>query len=174
MTDRHTVDTITSDQLDALYDQLEDDAAQHDRAMKTVSRERETYRAAWKEAQRMRAKAEQRAEQAEELLRIAHGTSNRAEAERARAVQRAERAETALVRVHHVAALIHAGAPWTANHHETAARIRAALAEPSSLAETEATEPALLAGIRDLSIPEPPKAPVCGCTYGERCPNCRD
>lgn len=27
MTDRHTVDTITSDQLDALYDQLEDQSA---------------------------------------------------------------------------------------------------------------------------------------------------
>lgn len=35
----------------------------------------------------------QRAEQAEELLRIAHDTSNRSEAERARAVQRAQAAE---------------------------------------------------------------------------------
>ncbi|MET9140532.1 hypothetical protein [Streptomyces parvulus] len=40
-------------------------------------------------------------------------------------------AEAALVRVHHVAALIHAGAPWLANHTETAARIRAAIAGPA-------------------------------------------
>lgn len=40
-----------------------------------------------------RQQAEQRAEQLEELLRIAHDTSNRSETERARAVQRAERAE---------------------------------------------------------------------------------
>jgi chromosome segregation ATPase len=38
----------------------------------------------------------QRAEQAEDLLRIAHDTSNRSEAERARAVQRAEEAEDRL------------------------------------------------------------------------------
>lgn len=43
-----------------------------------------------------RQQAEQRAEQLEELLRIAHDTSNRSEAERARAVQRAERAEALL------------------------------------------------------------------------------
>jgi hypothetical protein len=41
-------------------------------------------------------RALQRAEQAEELLRIAHDTSNRAETERARAVQRAEAAERQL------------------------------------------------------------------------------
>ena len=72
MTDRHTVDTITSDALDALYDQL-----------------------------------------------VA--------------------AEAALVRVHHLAATIHAGAPWLANHTETAARIRSAIAGPNPAA-TEATE----------------------------------
>lgn len=43
-----------------------------------------------------------------------------------------------------VADRIEAGAPWTANHQDTAARIRAALAL------------------------------TCACTYGERCPNCRD
>jgi ParB-like chromosome segregation protein Spo0J len=40
-----------------------------------------------------------RAEQAEDLLRVAHDTSNRSEAERARAVQRAETAEAAIKRV---------------------------------------------------------------------------
>ncbi|KMS79087.1 hypothetical protein ACH49_13605 [Streptomyces leeuwenhoekii] len=62
-----------------------------------------------------------------------------AEYERDLARQRVERAEAALVRVHHVAAAIHAGAPWTANHRETAARIRSAIAEPAPAA-TEATE----------------------------------
>lgn len=42
----------------------------------------------------------QRAEQAEELLRIAHDTSNKSEAERARAVQRAETAEHRLDLAH--------------------------------------------------------------------------
>jgi len=55
-----------------------------------------------------------------------------------------QRAEAALDRVRAVADRIEAGAPWTANHHDTAARIRAALAL------------------------------TCTCTYGERCPNCRD
>ncbi|WP_432136800.1 hypothetical protein [Streptomyces sp. bgisy154] len=43
---------------------------------------------------------------------------------------RAEQADAALVRVHHVAAAIHAGAPWTANCETTAARIRAAITGP--------------------------------------------
>jgi hypothetical protein len=42
------------------------------------------------------AKERARADQVEELLSVAHETSNRSEAERARAVQRAERAETEL------------------------------------------------------------------------------
>ncbi|MFF7553603.1 hypothetical protein ACFZA9_12035 [Streptomyces olivaceus] len=41
-------------------------------------------------------------------------------------------AEAALVRVHHLAAAIHAGAPWLSNHSETAARIRAAIAGPTT------------------------------------------
>ncbi|UDM00051.1 hypothetical protein [Streptomyces longhuiensis] len=52
----------------------------------------------------------------------------------------AERAEAALVRVHHVAAAIHSGAPWAASRYETAARIRAATGPDS--AATEAIEPA--------------------------------
>ncbi|MCM8552265.1 hypothetical protein [Streptomyces sp. STCH 565 A] len=46
--------------------------------------------------------------------------------------QRAARAEAALVRVHHLAAAIHAGAPWTANHTETATRIRNAITGPTT------------------------------------------
>ncbi|MCX4622818.1 hypothetical protein ACF09G_12985 [Streptomyces albogriseolus] len=42
------------------------------------------------------AQVRQHAEQAEDLLRVAHETSNRSEAERARAVERAERAEATL------------------------------------------------------------------------------
>lgn len=41
----------------------------------------------------------QRAEQAEDLLRVAHDTSNRSEAERARAVHRAEQAEAEVERL---------------------------------------------------------------------------
>lgn len=86
MADRHTVDTITSDALDALYARLE---------------------------------------QAEDLLRIAHDTSNRSETERARAVQRAERAEAAITRVHD------AIAPYSWPHAQVpAAKVRAALDEP--------------------------------------------
>lgn len=43
--------------------------------------------------------AERRANQVEDLLRVAHKTSNRSEAERARAVERAEQAETTVARV---------------------------------------------------------------------------
>ena len=57
--------------------------------------------------------------------------------------ERAEQAEAALTRVQHVAALIHAGAPWTANRTDTAARIRAAIAGPGTAA-TEATVPRAL------------------------------
>jgi hypothetical protein len=44
-----------------------------------------------------------------------------------------EQAQGAIERVRHIAALIEAGAPWTANHQDTARRIRAALdAEPGT------------------------------------------
>ena len=44
-----------------------------------------------------------------------------------------EQAQGAIERVRHVAELIEAGAPWTANHQDTARRIRAALdAEPGT------------------------------------------
>lgn len=46
---------------------------------------------------------EQRIQQAEELLRIAHETSNRSEAERARAVRRAEQLAAAVLRIHTLA-----------------------------------------------------------------------
>ena len=49
-------------------------------------------------------------------------------------LRRAERAEAALARVHHLAAAIHAGAPWLATHTETAARIRAAITGPGPAA----------------------------------------
>lgn len=87
MTDRIKLDDLTSDQLDALYEQLDQ--------LRAVAR---GYCPAcgrgdaapgvehWEQQKR-------RADQAEELLHIAHETSNRSEAERARAVQRAETAE---------------------------------------------------------------------------------
>src|SRR5690606_39803965 len=57
--------------------------------------------------------------------------------------ERAEQAEAALTRVQHVAALIHAAAPWTANRTDTAARIRAAIAGPGT-ATAEETVPRAL------------------------------
>lgn len=72
-----------------------------------------------------------RADQANDLLRIAHETSNRSEAERALAVQRAERAEAAIERVQHACHAL----PY-----EHARRILAALDETSPAA-TQATQP---------------------------------
>ena len=52
--------------------------------------------------------------------------------------QRVTQLEAAHARVHHVADLIDAGAPWTANHQDTAHRLREALGEQHPAA-TEAT-----------------------------------
>lgn len=93
MTDRIPLDDLTSDQLDALYDQL--DAAH--RRIKT-------------------------------LEHVAAGNKRHVQA----IVPDLERAEAALARVHHLADLIHAGAPWTANHSELATRIRAAITGPTT------------------------------------------
>lgn len=99
MSNRLTVDTINSDQLDAL--QLR--AARMEHATKQAAELRVRLEDAEtgitaairqrKEQEDRALRAEKRADQAEELLRIAHDTSNRSEAERARAVQRAEQAE---------------------------------------------------------------------------------
>ncbi|MFI1165609.1 hypothetical protein ACH4UM_18835 [Streptomyces sp. NPDC020801] len=87
MTDRPTASTITDQQLDDLYAQLA--------AFRQVARgycpacgrgDAAPTVTDWENER-------ERADQAEELLRIAHDTSNRSEAERARAVQRVERVE---------------------------------------------------------------------------------
>ncbi|MBZ6102754.1 hypothetical protein [Streptomyces olivaceus] len=103
MTDRIPLDDLTSDQLDALYDQL--DAAH--RRIKT-------------------------------LEHVAAGNKRHVQA----IVPDLERAEAALVRVHHLAAVIHAGAPWTANHTELAARIRTAAGPAPAAAEAPGYCPA--------------------------------
>lgn len=92
-----------------------------------------------------------RAEQAEELLSIAHDTSNRSEAERARAVQRADQAMAAIKRVSAVGPELEyeATAPGMAEParevlRDAARRIRAALNGPEQhgrATATEATEP---------------------------------
>ncbi|MBZ6250538.1 hypothetical protein KVH27_19420 [Streptomyces olivaceus] len=106
MADRHTVDTITSDALDALYEQLA--AAEAGEAQRQLATAREAL---------------------------------------ASATTRAARAEAALVRVYHVAAVIQAGAPWTASHAETAARIRAATG-PVTLCQAGSTAPNALGNER--------------------------
>ncbi|MGW3428915.1 hypothetical protein ACWDHW_13305 [Streptomyces melanosporofaciens] len=70
-----------------------------------------------------------RAEQAEDLLRVAHDTSNRSEAERAAAVERAAQAGAAIARVRDLADQIDLGAVWYACSQNTTARIRDALAD---------------------------------------------
>ena len=70
----------------------------------------------------------QRADQAEELLRIAHDTSNTSEAERARAAQRAEQAEAALERTRRFASYARdrtepALNDWQIGQHELAAAV---------------------------------------------------
>lgn len=93
MTDRIPLDNLTSDQYDALCDQLE--------ALRAVARgycpdcgrgDAAPTVTGWETERR-------RADQAEDLLRVAHETSSKSETERARAVQRAEHAEAALDRV---------------------------------------------------------------------------
>jgi hypothetical protein len=90
MTDRKTLDEMTSDDLDQLHNELA--------ALREVARgycpacgrgDASPTAQQWEDQK-------QRADQVEELLAIAHETSNRSETERARAVQRAERAEAAL------------------------------------------------------------------------------
>jgi len=99
MTDRHTADSITSDALDQLYDQL----ATAEQACEQL---------------------QQRLDHAKEDLR--HRTETATAAPGADAL-RADQAEAAIARAHHVANLIAAGAPWTANLDDTANRLREAL-----------------------------------------------
>lgn len=93
--------------------------------------DRDRFEAAWQSARQRAAEQRTIARVRQERLRI-----------RARRIieleQRAAQAEAALARVQHVAALIHAGAPWTASRTDTAARIRAAITGPGTAA-TEAT-----------------------------------
>ncbi|CAL9369571.1 hypothetical protein [Streptomyces sp. enrichment culture] len=204
MTDRYTVDTITSDQLDALYaeqDRLtaelgdyEQRAENFERRHATLKRahialaeqagrdqaslarvralgdrieefaktalktdDRELYAAI---ASDIRSKIDgaseasgycpacgrgdcaptpdeyeqqrQRADRADEATRRALDQRQEMAQERFAWQERGDRAEAALVRVHHLAAVIHAGAPWTANHTELATRIRAAITGPNT------------------------------------------
>jgi hypothetical protein len=102
MTDRPTADTITDQELDALYT----DADRSEEAIGELN---------------------------EHVINFQ---------------RRAERAELALTRVHHLADLIAAGAPWTANHTELATRIREAATVPPAPAATQATSSA--GQLRDL------------------------
>ena len=81
MTDRIPLDHLTSDHLDQQYDQL-DELREKAATRKRIARRRR-----------------QQLDQAEDLLSVAHETSNQSEAERAAAVKRAERAEAAIERV---------------------------------------------------------------------------
>jgi hypothetical protein len=79
-----------------------------------------------------------RADQADDLLRIAHETSNKSEAERARAVQRAERAEAVLDRAREAATWIRRNYPALTHVND---RLAAAIDEPATgPAATQATD----------------------------------
>ena len=71
MTDRIPLDHLTNDHLDQLYDQL-DELRETAATRKRIARRRR-----------------QQLDQAEDLLSVAHETSNRSETERAAAVKRA-------------------------------------------------------------------------------------
>lgn len=153
MNDRYTVDSITSDALDQLYDQLAAAeqltnrlahalAAEFDTTVDTVLDEARnaigdtTARPTYQQLQ-------QRLDHAEEELRH-HHEAHSADAAAGSYAHRAEHAEAAIARAHRIADLIDAGAPWTASHRDTANRIREALngeqAIEPALAATEATQ----------------------------------
>jgi hypothetical protein len=138
MTDRIPLDHLTSDALDQLYDDLDryeevqgemnERAIDHARQLAALRQVARGYCPAcgrgdaaptvedWEQQK-------QRADQVEELLRIAHDTSNRSETERAQAVQRAERAETEAARLRGLRAV--AGIHFRAiGHHLNDAGIR--------------------------------------------------
>jgi uncharacterized Zn finger protein (UPF0148 family) len=87
MTDRKTASTINDLELDQLYDQLDALQAVARGYCPTCGRGDAAPTVEDWEQQK------QRADQVEDLLRIANDTSNKSEAERAQAVQRAETAE---------------------------------------------------------------------------------
>ncbi|MFI9154525.1 hypothetical protein [Streptomyces sp. NPDC053367] len=144
MTHRKTASTITDAELDQLYNDLA--------ALREVARGYcpECGRGDASPTAQQWLDQRLRADQAEELLAIAHDTSNKSEAARACAVQRAERAEAAIARVRALADVIAAGAPWTANLDETAHRIREALDGPTPLTGADGRI-------------------ICTCTYGTPC-----
>lgn len=125
MSDRHTADTITDDALDQLYAQLDE-----------LHQEIAAAGTALADMARKRNEQMDRADRAEADRKTLGQTALGYQ-------QRAWDAEAAIRRVQHVAALIHAGAPWTANRHNTAARIRAAIAGPGT-ATAEETVPRAL------------------------------
>lgn len=137
---RHTVDTITSDALDALYDQLARLGALADRAETELRRVRDTNQQLVTEhldaEEGITAAIRQRKEQ-EDRARRAEAERDEAVRQRAESDADAMRAEAAIARVR---ALVdecdHRGI--TSGHPLTVTRIRAALAEPTPA--TEATD----------------------------------
>jgi RNA 3'-terminal phosphate cyclase len=130
MTDRIPLAQHTKATLDALYDEL--DALQQIARGYCPACGRGDAAPTIDDWQQQR----KRADQAEELLRIAHDTSNKSEAERALAVQRAERAEAALARVREAARWIRRNYPGLTHVND---QLTAALDEPTPAA-TQATD----------------------------------
>ncbi|MDI9885337.1 hypothetical protein QMZ92_13265 [Streptomyces sp. HNM0645] len=126
---RHTVDTVTSDALDALYAELERTARLHRRAQARARHwqgKAQRYRQAWQSARRARrvlpARAVERAERAERDAGIYSNRLTQLTNGYAEQLHRAEQAEAALERV--VAAAHDL-------RHKDAMRILAALDEPT-------------------------------------------
>jgi DNA repair exonuclease SbcCD ATPase subunit len=140
MTDRHTVNTITSDALDALYEQLE--AAENSEAQRQLATAREAFASATSRAARAEAdlaalravargycphcgrgdagittdqweRERQRANEAEGRLAHLQASSEAAGRYLTRTVDEHNQLRAAIRRL---ATLIRAGAPWAANH----------------------------------------------------------
>ena len=106
MTDRPTASTITDAQLTDLYDErdrlrddIEECRAYEQDAHRRAADAAKSAMTTCATHDRLRKEAEERADQAEDLLRVAHDTSKKSEAERASAVKRAETADATVQRV---------------------------------------------------------------------------
>jgi chromosome segregation ATPase len=129
VTDRLTIDQINSDQLDQLYDEtnrLTTELADYERRVEQLEDTAEQH--------------------ARNTLTVARERDSYRKAWKYEQQRRA-RAEAAIARVHRLADLIAAGAPWTSNRGDLAQRIRdAATVDDDGQTGTEGTEPVHNAG----------------------------
>lgn len=168
MTDRLTVETITSDQLAALYDRLAKAeraanllADSHRHAEQADAVTAETKRLMERRTTTLRERAE-RAEATIERVRQALRTTFMAGPD-AVSVVRADAIRAALDEPRAVAG--------QRLNEEQAAAVQAADLAPGTRV-TRAVVDEALAKPQEPSLVDQDGEPICTCTYGERCPNC--